>query len=262
MNKVTVLRVNGTGEHEPGMLSLVTRKLDPARFVSHTVSYPADYGINNSYFQSVEIGTAALDRAVAAVDGKVIILGYSQGATIAGNYANVHGESDKIVAVGLLADPLRPRTHHSIYGKSSGYGVAGERFIKAKFPVWQVAHHEDPICSLPDGNPLRVFADLTDYMSLRDPISWGRQVATKIATQQLKHAGDIRNFRAYGEAARFVYNYLSGKHWAPYVNGYLDALADRINSLKIETSADRQWRRVAEILSNAENGNTKRFLGA
>ncbi len=236
MSHTTVLRVNGTGEVEPGLLSLVTRKLESSRFFSQTVHYNADYGIGIPYFESVEKGYQELHRITTTAPGKVILLGYSQGAAVVGNWIKDNPDNPNVLAAFLFADPLRDNAHpqHLLIGDNVGHGVSGKRSVAhAKYPVYQVAHREDPICCLPEGNPLRVIADLTDYMSLRNPVLWARQVGTKIATKQLQNIGDLRNFRMWGEAATYLKNYVTGKHWQPYSAHHVNIVVDEIKKIEV-----------------------------
>lgn len=237
MNHTTVLRVNGTGEVEPGLLSLVTRQLDPKRFFSQTVNYAADYGTKLSYYESVEKGYQELHRIASSAPGKVVLLGYSQGATVVGNWIRDNPYNPNILCAGLVADPLRDNAHpaHLLIGDNVGYGVSGKRSVAhTKYPVFQVAYREDPICCLPEGNPLRAVADFTDFMSIRNPIMWARKVGTKIATKQLQNLGDLRNLRLWNEAAVYLRNYTSGKHWGPYAEHHVNILKDRIDKVDKE----------------------------
>ena len=146
---ITVLCVGGTGESYAGdtrtevpkgsMLSYITAQLPADRFTAKWVGYPADYGLKLAFADSVLAGEEALLAAILAADGPVVLLGYSQGAAIAGNVAAQLKEWAHVTdvrGVGLIADPYRSRDQYQPHPYiPEGFGICGERFIDADFPV-------------------------------------------------------------------------------------------------------------------------------
>ena len=207
-----VIAVGGTGEtyegdartQITGMLSAVTKAMHGRiQFVEKWLPYPAVYAApGGSYATSVGVGIQRLQQAVERSTLPVILIGYSQGARVVGDFARVaalgmHEPAirDRIVSVGLIADPNRAASQ--LDGpRVKGYGVGGERFIPpGEFGVHQISAEGDPISSLPAGNPIRVFADWSEFYSpgkhddwfaglrrkheegkfqkiLRDPLGW------------------------------------------------------------------------------------------
>lgn len=185
MSQITVLAVGGTGESHPddrrtevsGLLREVTDTLD-GRFVGRWVGYPASYGPvavgGLSYRQSTEVGVRRVIEAVAEADGPVMLIGYSQGCTVIrevlGHIADGRLAADSIAAVGLISDPEQP--DGAVPG-CRGRGVAGAGpTAPDSIPVLWVGHPEDMICNASDDSFVRDIADLTRWMSIRDPRSW------------------------------------------------------------------------------------------
>lgn len=206
------------------------KRLDPKRFRYRYVSYPADYGRNISYADSVKAGERALFNAVTACPGAVIIGGYSQGAAIAGNVAaQIHPRSAKVIACALIADPLRDGIQPTVGPNPGGYGIGGARRINT-IPTFRVAAWGDPITSLPAGNYLRSIADFSEYMS-RDVNAWTAGILTKITQGLLQPWWRWNNRRDWAEAGRWLRGYTQdGRHTNAYVTeGLTRQLADAVN---------------------------------
>lgn len=229
---ITVLLVPGTNEHRTnpdlltgGMLARVWREIRRNR-LARVVRYPADYGLEVSYALSVAAGEAALERAIAESEGPVVLLGYSQGAAVAGNVAarlrTVDG-GGRVVGVGLISDPARhPRQYRPLPLQPEGYGCTGQRLIDERqvtaygtyLKVWQLAAQGDPICCLPEGNPLRSIADLTDRMALGDFGGWWRDVVEDFKRRRLQRWWSWRNWRTWAGAIAFARGMiLDGRHF-------------------------------------------------
>lgn len=238
---ITVLVVGGTGESYPGdrrtevsgLMKRVTDQLDPTRFVSQWVGYPAEYGVGMSYAESKEIGKRNLIKAIEDCPNVVIIKGYSQGAAIVGDLAaELHLYPHlEVCGVGLVADPERHPMQ--CFGPNPlGYGVAGKRLIReADRPVWSVAAMGDTICALPPGNPIRTIADLTEFMDFTDPIAWGHRILKRAKWQRW---WDWRNWKTWAGAIAYARGYLfDNRHVMAYVwDGHLDRLAAAINAVE------------------------------
>ncbi|NKR32250.1 PE-PPE domain-containing protein [Rhodococcus hoagii] len=183
MSRGTVLVVEGTGVST--LLEAVTDRLDPELWDHQIVDYPAEYGMAGSYAASRDIGTANLVDAIAAQKGRpVALLGYSQGAQIVGDTAELVASTGydplaDVRAVALVSDPMRP-AGKSIGGLGTGYGIAGQRDIVADFPVFWAANPLDAITCAKYDAMLRTVADFTEYMALNDVLGWALDVLTKL----------------------------------------------------------------------------------
>ncbi|GAB20522.1 hypothetical protein GOEFS_119_00120 [Gordonia effusa NBRC 100432] len=101
--------------------------------------YPADAFKKIPYLTSKSAGTSRLNAELSAIsrscpDTAVVILGYSQGADIGGDTASTIGTSNapiganKVLAVGLLADPGRGTSGEITVGPNpGGSGIVGPR---------------------------------------------------------------------------------------------------------------------------------------
>ncbi|MBF6330845.1 alpha/beta hydrolase family protein [Nocardia transvalensis] len=221
----TVLFVDGTWHVDTsrpdklGMLRSVADALLPD-IERETVLYPAVYGWPTSYRDSVNEGTANLRRAIDLAEGPVYLVGYSQGATIAGELA----EHTKVSRTYLFADPHRPARRYVGDVDPGGCGLAGPRWRDAT--VHYFALPGDPITAAPMDSPLRDLADFTDAMG-PNAIEWFSVAASKLLT------GDWQNsihrperfgteIERYRKAAADAQRYLNGWHaeyWRQIVPG-------------------------------------------
>lgn len=223
----TVVCLGGTSETFSGdtrlvpplgsMLEAVTRLL-PDSWPKVWVPYPAVYAQGpGGYGASVEAGVLAAARAVDAAEGRVYLLGFSQGATSAGNLARRiqlgQFPALSLSGVGLIADPLRHRSQ-GFPGQTSGYGIGGERWIDpGLFPVWQAAAPGDPICRLPAGNALRSLADLSEFYAPGHADVWIADLRAKLEAGRFQRWWDLRGLLAYSSAAAWLRGYLfDGRH--------------------------------------------------
>lgn len=75
---IDVLWLAGTfNPNGEGISDDFLKRLDPKRFRYRYVPYPADYGRDMSYSESIRLGELALDRAVRECPGAVVVGGYS-----------------------------------------------------------------------------------------------------------------------------------------------------------------------------------------
>lgn len=173
-----------------------------------------------------------------AADGPVVLLGYSQGAAIVGNVANELKEWAHVTdvrGVGLIADPYRSRDQYQPHPYiPEGFGICGERFIDADFPVWSVVAQGDPIAGLPAGNPLRTLADWTNYLCIKNPIAWVRDVYADVKEKRMQTWWNVAEWMKLASALNFAAGYLAeGRHTCYPVEHmpgrqitYTDALAE------------------------------------
>lgn len=190
--EVQLFAVPGTWETNPqanpdqsvGMLAGVTDRLaqeKPANVLKITyVPYSAsafDKGL--TYADSKKTGVANLTKmmqdALSACPSTTFILtGYSQGADIVGDVAADIGSnsgsvpSNKIVAVGLLADPGRGTQGESLVGPSIGkQGIASSRpegFGALKNRVATICQPDDLYCAV-DGQKDSILSGLGAVLS-------------------------------------------------------------------------------------------------
>ncbi|MEV0246215.1 PE-PPE domain-containing protein [Nocardia sp. NPDC050712] len=221
---IEVLIVGGTwAPHGHPVTDAFARALDPSRFSTRMVPYPADYGRQTTFADSRAAGTAALVEAVHNTDNRVILAGYSQGAVIAGDLAAEIGQGHRpemeVLACALIADPLRP-TGRFLDPDPGGYGIAGERPIDGVPTYWSAAPG-DPITALPPGNPLRTIADLSQYFTLTGPEAvarWGQSLVEVAIQRQMQDWWSPENFQSWGGAIAFARGYLlDGRHTDDYV---------------------------------------------
>lgn len=194
---IHVIHLRGTNEPlTPGGISRTfLDSLDRDRFQITTPAYPADYGARVSFLESNRAGRDAVIDRIRAVDGPVLLSGYSAGAMIAGDLARDINDgqvpgvmSSRIAAVALLADPLRPEGEGiRELPVPPGYGIAGQRPIP-DIPTYWATASRDPISALGADNPLRSAADLSAAFTL-SPAGWDKwaaDMAVKLSRRQLQ----------------------------------------------------------------------------
>lgn len=214
----TVICARGIGER-PGtttMLTDVTRRLDPTRFRIKELPYSAAYGTvggNEAFAVSQTQGRNALLSMIRDDPYPVVLLGFSAGAKLVGDVAaeiaaGMHDNLGLVVdAVGLIADPAR-HSGQIVGDNRGGHGITGNRWIDPKrFPVWQFSAPGDPISELPVGNPLRTFADLTEFWG-PDQGRWMQELADRARKRQWQRWWDLNNWQSWGGAIYWAQNYL------------------------------------------------------
>ena len=204
-----IILVRGTGEPQgrPSMLTATAHSLaslSGGKVVD--LPYRAEYGpvpnpLGQAYERSVAEGLGMLDHLAEA--GPFILLGYSLGARIAGDFAA--GGHRNLIAAGLVADPMD-------YGTDKAFGIGGRRKI-GKSNVFRVAHPRDIICRCPANSPIRTVADATAHLSFATPDEWARDLIDLLARDRWQRvAVDWRNptsaWRLYSQAIDGVVDYL------------------------------------------------------
>lgn len=245
----TIVYVRGTWEQERGLGLGVWEKLEarrPGKFRLRQVPYPADYGTSGvPYAESCRIGEANTLAMIRDDELPCILLGYSQGADIAGNVARriLRGQFSKleISGVALVSDPRRHpgQIWDPQQGTGIGHGIAGERWISEtdKIPLWSIVAKDDGITDLPAGSPLRSIADLSAMFSTdpSDARAWFGSIGEKIVRGQLQDWWNPTKAAGWAGAARYAWGYAGpykqggGRHTEAYWReGHLDRLADAI----------------------------------
>ncbi|MFI9506984.1 alpha/beta fold hydrolase [Nocardia sp. NPDC052566] len=237
-----VLIVGGTwNPNGEGVSRTFADALDPKRFAPQMVPYPADYGKQVTYQDSVAAGRRALIEAIEATPNRVVLAGYSQGAAIAGNVAAEIGRGElphlEVVACALIADPLRPEGA-CIDADPGGFGIVGQRPVTG-VPTYWAAAKGDPITALPAGNPLRLVADLTGYFSMASPLAmlrWGQSLVDVATRRELQRWWSPAHWRTWGGAVAYARGYLlDGRHTDDYIrHGHTRRLAEVINREVVE----------------------------
>lgn len=228
------------------------------RVVVTDVPWPASYGptaglgFGSSYGANLQRGITDLNLAIGSVNeriggykdsDRIALYGYSAGATLTGNFANTGLWRSRIAAVGLVADPMRPRGMGGV-GPASGWGVGGERRVSGLPVVW-AADPRDPITALEENSPVRTFADQSYAASFNPGQApyWINDIAGKVTSAKWQQVAinwwnPIGVFQQYGRALDALDRYLwKGDHTSYGVrqglrNGggtYLKQLADDTN---------------------------------
>ncbi|RJO76798.1 alpha/beta fold hydrolase [Nocardia panacis] len=219
-----------------GVCRAFAETLDPKLFAPRMIPYPADYGRDVAYADSVAEGRRLLIEAIESTPNRVVLAGYSQGAAIAGNVAAEIGRGElpqlDVVACALIADPLRPEGE-CVGDDPGGYGIAGQREVLG-MPAYWAAAEGDPITALPAGSPLRSIADLTEYFSLANPgavLRWGQSLVDVAVQRQLQQWWSPANWRTWGGAVAYARGYLAdGRHTEDYLRyGHIQRLAEAID---------------------------------
>lgn len=240
---IDVLCVPGTWDTRPGMIGGLTRHLDPTRFNIIWITYPATFALPISYDESMRIGMQQLEEAWCTNQhSDVVLVGYSQGAHIAGDFAAKMTGHPRLKAVALIADPKRPAGMYIGNTDPEGHGVAGQRWINHP-NVWHAAIKGDVVCSANDTSLWRLQADLTQTANPNIPL-W-----TRTTLQRLTAPGGMQLARSHWSLQEYVWGMLStvkelgdvlrGVHTSYGVRGcpgtqhtYLEELAQRINALE------------------------------
>lgn len=167
-----IKRVRGTGESldDAQMLGGVTRGLDNVSDLKYRAEIRPIGMLRLP--ESEALGRAEL-RAEDAKGEPWVVVGFSLGAYIAGNYAMLD-KPKNLKGVVLLADPLRHRGQCSNGGVSkNNWGLAGERWISAPgLTVFSYAIPDDPITSCPGDNGLRQISDVVTGRNQGVPGRW------------------------------------------------------------------------------------------
>lgn len=229
---IDVLWLDGTGSPSggTGVSETFRHALDPAKFTFTYVNYPAQYGDPMPYNESRRQGAVAQAAAVERSPNPAIIGGYSQGAAATIELAQQLDQGKyphlEVLAVANIADPHElphgPRGHLS--------GIAGARTTQLR--RFSAIAPGDVICDLPEGNPLRGLADMSEFMGIQsshDRQQWAIDVMTKLAERRLQRWWEF--WQDWDGAGAYARGYLlDGRHDRDYVeDGHCEILARQLN---------------------------------
>lgn len=171
----TLFVVGGTWEKSAwGLCNSVVSQLDP-EWNPVWIPYPASYGTNVSYKDSYTIGRTNLRQQIEQCDTEYSILGYSQGAKIAGDIASQKHMDAQFERAYLWSDPERHIDDQLVGPKVQGHGVAGQRRIGWK--ARQFAIQSDLICCNQNG-VFSYVAQATSTLSTHEPKKWIRTISS------------------------------------------------------------------------------------
>lgn len=223
-----VFTFRGIGESIKG--NLIDALPLPAGAQRVEVEWAASYGpapdlFGISYAAALAAGMALGEAKVREVlrrqpFARIVLVGYSGGAALAGDLAAKLGPS-LVDAVVLIADPNDP-------GAGGDYGIVKAR--RTGVPTYWVRNPNDAICSTPRYNPLRIIARVTPYVALSLQ-AWGAagaDVWRQLGDRQTRAdmAAEIGpwwspvTWQRYERAYVLADGYLSGReHVAWYLTG-------------------------------------------
>ncbi|MGC4934796.1 hypothetical protein ACLQ3C_14065 [Gordonia sp. DT30] len=209
-------------------------RLDPFLGGAELDEYPAAYGPASGVFdvsmgESIEVGVREAIRVAA---GRPFVTGrYSQGAIAARHLARA--APGQCQGVATLADP-HTEGRRVIAGVPPGHrsGISGPYPVDVPVLTEYVA--ADPIPDLPDGNPARLIADLTEWMSIRGVHRigwWLRDVHTKVRGGHIQRWWSPWRRADILATPMFAHNYWPGtKHTTDLISaGHCARLAQRAN---------------------------------
>jgi hypothetical protein len=193
--RIRCLHVRGVKEPlGPGVSTTFLGALDREKFQPFLLG-GMDYGFPRPFAESYELAREEVIHHIHAAPGRVVLSGYSGGAFVIGDLARdiafgiVEGiEPEKVAAVALLADPMRPEGAGAPgIPTPGGYGIAGQRNIR-DLPVFWGTASRDAIGAMSGDNPLRTVADLSKKFTV-NPLEWDRWVDdmfTKVTKWQVQ----------------------------------------------------------------------------
>ncbi|MBY8855374.1 cutinase family protein [Nocardia sp. CA2R105] len=258
--KVTTVTVPGTWEDAPTgtpptetapqtLLAPVTRDLQ-ARYGNDLASQTVDYSasITPTYAASETDGTQALSAQLSQLcpTTKVVLLGYSQGAQVAGDLAARigHGQgpipASRVLAVGLVADPHRASTTPQLGHQAGGEGVEGPRaqdFGQLTDRVRTLCAQGDLYCSAsPQTDPL-VTTIGRAFTSTPNPTSGPEATTQTGPASQPSDAGSALAGLDASTLTQQVLNVLAGMTSLaanlPAIGGDLAALPQRLVAMDV-----------------------------
>lgn len=167
----TLLVIGGTWENTPwGQCGPIVKRL-PEGWNPVWIPYPAKYAGVNGYKHSYTQGKHNLWAQINKTSENFAILGYSQGAKIAGDVAAAIGFESRFLRSYLIADPERHVDDELVGPPVVGQGVYGQRRVGPK--CRQFAQPGDIVCA--NQNPtLHYMAGSTAMLCIQHPLIWMR----------------------------------------------------------------------------------------
>ncbi len=133
---VLIIRCRGIGElpNQTNMCARVTARLTGNHYVIRELNWPAQYGTPLAFNEGIRVWTPRLIAMVRDYPGRVIILGFSAGAKLAGDAVAAMPPEvlAKVIGVGLIADPSQP-----YLDATDKCGILGARPIDGVPAVWK-----------------------------------------------------------------------------------------------------------------------------
>lgn len=204
-----LITVRGIGEPlEGNMLDHFAREFP--HWERHELAWDATYGpvggklTGDSFNFAVQMAGIELIATIGASSEPCVLVGYSAGAEIVGNYVYRVGQPQVKAAV-LVADPSAARNEY--LGRS---GIRGARNGTPHCPTLRIVNADDPICSCPEDSPLRAIAEATPAFSLGDPAAFTFDMARKLQPSNWRNwwrwlGGDPTKYRlAYEQACGYM----------------------------------------------------------
>jgi hypothetical protein len=202
----------------------------------------AGVGGTKSWDEAAAEGVRDLDWLVESHPGEpLILLGYSGGCKVIHDWLDRHAGTsllDRVLAVGLMSDPYRPRDRQQDKWPTRGWGIAGERVGPLGDRTFWTTMPGDVISdALPDAI-LRTGADASRAM----PGGFVRSLVRHVNAGSLQLAWQIGVFQrsplawfaALGprlaQARDDIHGYMTGRHTTAYTDPFGDgpSLIDRL----------------------------------
>lgn len=199
------------------------------------VTWPASMagvGGRKSWDEAAAEGVADLDRLAGTYAAEpLILLGYSGGCKVIHDWLDRHADTgvlDRVLAVGLMSDPYRPRDRQQDKWATRGWGIAGERVGAIGDRTFWTTIPGDVISdALPDAI-LRTGADASRAMpggfvrSLVQHVNAGTlQLAWQIG---VFHRNPLAWLAALGprlaQARDDIHGYMTGRHTTAYTDPF------------------------------------------
>lgn len=237
---IHALHVRGVNEPlGPGISATFLGALDQQKFLPFLLTN-LDYGMPRPFAESYELAREEVIHHIHAAPGRVVLSGYSGGSYVIGDLARDIGAGivegippEKVAAVALLADPLRPEGAGAPnIPTPGGYGIAGQRWVR-NLPVFWGTASRDSIAALGRENPLRSVADLSRAFTV-NPLGWERWARDMFNTLTAWQVQPWWMFwhkpGRWADAILALNGYLTTAHTADYLTeGVCVALAKVVN---------------------------------
>ncbi|QGH75844.1 lysin B [Gordonia phage Syleon] len=214
-----IILCRGIGEPASSpMLRTVTTEILKLGYVPEVVNLPwkAQYGpvpdpLGDDFHDALAHGKELLRRELDK--GPAVVLGYSGGAQLAGDFVVDIGHHN-LIALGLVADPGQPK---GATGNYSRWGITGARIPFGTPTAW-IADPNDGIPLCPANSPLRTLADQSEKFSLIDPVAWGFGLWIKLVRGDFQKVDAFKQFTEgeWWEAADLLHGYVFGRDHTSY----------------------------------------------